>query len=180
MTDMTVTTGLRGCQNRQFYYGRHIQTYLRTTGDALTLMGGPIRLTCKKRKMSEADLAERIGIARSTLQSIEKGHAKVEIGLVFEAATLVGVPLFLPEPSRLTSQKPGVNMVAPERSSRSWRAGWGRQAACSSGCFYLEGANAVASREPIIGVLARQLAGGPSIHEYGAEITPGHHLDYFG
>lgn len=126
MTDMTVTTGLRGCQNRQFYYGRHIRTYLRTTGDAPTLMGGPIRLTRKKRK-SEADLAERIGIARSTLQSIEKGHAKVEIGLVFEAATLVGVPLFVPEPSRLTSQKPGVNMVAPERSSRSWRAGWGRR-----------------------------------------------------
>jgi len=28
----------------------------------------------------------------------------VEIGLVFEAATLVGVPLFVSEPSRLTSQ----------------------------------------------------------------------------
>lgn len=50
--------------------------------------------------MSEADLATRVAIARSTLQLIEKGHAKVEIGLVFEAATVVSVPLFVDEPSR--------------------------------------------------------------------------------
>ena len=82
----------------------HIRTYSRTTQEALMLMGGQIRLARKQRKMSEANLAERIGIARSTMQLIEKGHAKVEIGLVFEAATLVGVPLFVSEPSRLTSQ----------------------------------------------------------------------------
>lgn len=82
----------------------HTRAYSRTTREALTLMGGQIRLARKQRKMSEADLAARIGIARSTLQLIEKGHPKVEIGLVFEAAALVGVPLFLTEPSRLTSQ----------------------------------------------------------------------------
>ncbi|MDQ1153412.1 helix-turn-helix transcriptional regulator [Brevundimonas sp. SORGH_AS_0993] len=84
--------------------GTHIRTYSRTTREALILMGGQIRLARKQRKMSEADLAGRIGISRSTLQLIEKGHAKVEIGLVFEAATLVGVPLFVSEPSRLTAQ----------------------------------------------------------------------------
>lgn len=82
----------------------HIRTYSRATQEALILMGGQIRLARKQRKMSEADLAGRIGIARSTLQLIEKGHAKVEIGLVFEAATLVGVPLFVSDPSRLASQ----------------------------------------------------------------------------
>lgn len=82
----------------------HLRTYSRTTREALTLMGGQVRLARKQRKMSETDLATRIGIARSTLQLIEKGSPTVEIGLVFEAATLVGVPLFVSEPSRLTSQ----------------------------------------------------------------------------
>ncbi len=81
------------------------RTYSRVTCDVLTLLGGLIRLGRKQRKMSEADLAARVGIARSTLQLIEKGHPKVEIGLVFEAATLVGVPLFVDEPSRLASEQ---------------------------------------------------------------------------
>ena len=81
------------------------RTYSRVTRDVLTLLGGHIRLGRKQRKMSEADLAARVGIARSTLQLIEKGHPKVEIGLVFEAATLVGVPLFVDEPSRLASEQ---------------------------------------------------------------------------
>ena len=33
-------------------------------------------------------------MSRSTLQRIEKGDPKVEIGLMFEAATIVGVKLF--------------------------------------------------------------------------------------
>lgn len=82
----------------------YARTYSRTTQEALALMGGQIRLARKQRRMSEAELAERIGIARSTLQLIEKGSAKAEIGLVFEAAHLVGVPLFVPEPSALAAQ----------------------------------------------------------------------------
>ncbi|GGA03908.1 transcriptional regulator [Elstera cyanobacteriorum] len=78
-----------------------IRTYSRTTLEALVLMGRQIKLARKQRKMSEADLAERIGIARSTLQMIEKGSPKAEIGLVFEAAHLVGVPLFVSEPTAL-------------------------------------------------------------------------------
>lgn len=85
------------------------RTYSRVTRDVLTLLGGLIRLGRKQRKMSEADLAARVGIARSTLQLIEKGHPKVEIGLVFEAATLVGVPLFVDEPSRLPSEQSRIN-----------------------------------------------------------------------
>jgi transcriptional regulator with XRE-family HTH domain len=81
------------------------RTYSRVTRDVLTLLGGLIRLGRKQRKMSEADLAARVGIARSTLQLIERGHPKVEIGLVFEAATLVGVPLFVDEPTRLASEQ---------------------------------------------------------------------------
>lgn len=44
--------------------------------------------------MSESDLAERCGMSRSTIQRIERGDATVEIGLVLEAATVVGISLF--------------------------------------------------------------------------------------
>ena len=54
--------------------------------------------------MSEHDLAARVGIARSTLQRIEKGDPTVEIGLVLEAATLTGVDLFVPEAATLAPQ----------------------------------------------------------------------------
>jgi len=82
----------------------HLRTYSRTTREALLMLGRKIRLARKQRKMTEMNLAERIGIARSTLQLIEKGQPKVEIGLVFEAAALLGVPLFVDEPSRLASE----------------------------------------------------------------------------
>lgn len=70
------------------------RTYARYTQGALALLGGMIRLGRKQRKMTEHELAERLGIARSTLQRMEKGDPKVEIGLMFEAATLVGIRLF--------------------------------------------------------------------------------------
>jgi transcriptional regulator with XRE-family HTH domain len=81
-----------------------VRSYSRTTREALAMLGRLIRLARKERKMSEADLAARIGIARSTLQQIEKGNPKVEVGLMLEAATLVGVPLFVDEPSRLAGE----------------------------------------------------------------------------
>jgi len=81
-----------------------IRTYSRLSEQALVLLGKQVRLARKRRGMSEAALAERVGIARSTLQLIEKGDPKVEIGLVFEAAVLAGVDLFAPEASSLAPQ----------------------------------------------------------------------------
>ena len=57
-------------------------------------MGRMIRLGRAQRRLTALDLAERIGVSRSTLQRIEKGDPKVEIGLVFEAAAIVGIKLF--------------------------------------------------------------------------------------
>lgn len=70
------------------------RTYARYTLESLALLGKMIRLGRKQRKMTERELAERLGIARSTLQLIEKGDPKVEVGLMFEAAAIVGVKLF--------------------------------------------------------------------------------------
>ncbi|MGK2950760.1 MAG: helix-turn-helix transcriptional regulator [Thiobacillus sp.] len=78
------------------------RTYSRHTRDAVTLLGKLIRLARKERGLSAAELAERTGISRGTLQRIEKGDPKVEIGIMFEAATLVGVNLFEADNGRLS------------------------------------------------------------------------------
>lgn len=77
------------------------RTYSRLTTEALALLGKQIKLARKTRRMSEKELAARVGIARSTLQKIEQGDPQVEIGLMFEAATITGVPLFDPEKTSL-------------------------------------------------------------------------------
>ena len=81
-----------------------LRTYSRLTTEALILLGRQIRLARKGRRMSEHDLAARVGIARSTLQRLEKGDPTVEIGLVLETATLTGVDLFVPEATTLAPQ----------------------------------------------------------------------------
>ena len=70
------------------------RAYSRLTLEGLALLARQIRLARKQRKISEHDLAARAGIARSTLQLIERGDPKVEIGLVFETAVIAGVSLF--------------------------------------------------------------------------------------
>ena len=69
-------------------------TYSRYTREAVTLLGKQIQLGRKQRRWSETELAERAGIARATLQRIEKGDMACKIGLVFEVAALVGIKLF--------------------------------------------------------------------------------------
>lgn len=64
------------------------------TTEAISLLGKLIQLGRKKRQWSQLDFAERIGVSRQTVQRIEKGDPTCAIGLVFEAAALVGVPLF--------------------------------------------------------------------------------------
>jgi DNA-binding XRE family transcriptional regulator len=53
--------------------------------------------------MTTAELAERIGISRVSLYRIENGDPRSTIGPAFEAAAIVGVPLFEAEPSRLAA-----------------------------------------------------------------------------
>ena len=71
----------------------------------MEMLGSQIKVARKSRRMAEKDLAERVGIARSTLQRIEKGDPTVEIGLVFEAATIAGVTLFHPDDTRLALER---------------------------------------------------------------------------
>ena len=70
------------------------RTYSKYAKEAALLLGQQIKLGRKERQWSEHNLAERAGISRATLQKIESGEMSPSIGLVFEVATLVGVPLF--------------------------------------------------------------------------------------
>ena len=71
-----------------------VRAYAHYTRDAVILLGKLIRRRRKERKMTEQELANRSGISRGLLQRIEKGNPKCEIGVVFEAAAIVGVTLF--------------------------------------------------------------------------------------
>ncbi len=70
------------------------RTYSKYAYEAVLLLGKQIKLNRKQRKWSEQNLADRVGISRATLKKIERGEMSPSIGLVFEAATLVGVNLF--------------------------------------------------------------------------------------
>ena len=73
---------------------RTSHTYSNLTTEAILLLSQQIKHARKSRHMSEHELANRAGIARSTLQKIEQGNPTINIGLVFEAAIVAGVQLF--------------------------------------------------------------------------------------
>lgn len=58
------------------------------------MLGKLIRVGRAERGMTAKELAERSGISRTTLSSIEKGAPGPEIGTVLEVASIVGVRLF--------------------------------------------------------------------------------------
>ncbi|MFK0570016.1 helix-turn-helix transcriptional regulator [Endozoicomonas sp.] len=68
---------------------------------AAELLGRQIQLGRKQRRWTESELAGRAGVSRATLQKIEKGDLSCTLGLVFEVACLVGVPLFEDNPASL-------------------------------------------------------------------------------
>lgn len=70
------------------------RVYSRYTKEAATLLGKHIKLGRKAQKITEKEFADRVGISRATLQKIEKGGLKSELGIVFEAAMMAGIKLF--------------------------------------------------------------------------------------
>jgi len=58
------------------------------------MLGKLIRVGRVEQGLTAQDLANRAGISRTTLSTIEKGAPGPEIGIVFEVASLVGVHLF--------------------------------------------------------------------------------------
>jgi transcriptional regulator with XRE-family HTH domain len=70
------------------------------TQEGLRLLGANVRLGRKQRRWTVDELAERVGVSAPTIRKIERGDPTVALGTAFEAATLVGVPLFSPDVER--------------------------------------------------------------------------------
>jgi len=60
---------------------------------AIQDLGQMIRNCRLEHGISQQDLAERINISRYSIMAIEKGDPKIAVGVVFEAAYIVGIPL---------------------------------------------------------------------------------------
>jgi transcriptional regulator with XRE-family HTH domain len=80
------------------------RTYSRYTRQALSLLGSLLRAARIEKKIGTRVLAERAGISRDLLHRIEKGDPRCEIGVVFELAAILGVPLFEPELDALAAR----------------------------------------------------------------------------
>ena len=80
-----------------------IRAASRYAQDAIALLGASIRVARIELGLRMDETAERAGISRALLRRIEAGDPGSSIGAVFEAAAIVGVPLFESERSRLVT-----------------------------------------------------------------------------
>lgn len=72
------------------------------TREAAKLLGASVRTERRGRRWTVAELAERVGVSEATMLKVERGDPGVRLGTAFEAAALVGVPLFAEDESRRT------------------------------------------------------------------------------
>lgn len=87
--------------------------------DALGIFAAMIRAARMHRGMTAAELGERIGVSRGVIQRMEAGEPGTSIGAAFEAAVVLGLPLFDVPTSQLgtlLAQKQQVNMLLPRRA----------------------------------------------------------------
>jgi DNA-binding XRE family transcriptional regulator len=87
----------------------HISNHTRRTLKTLAAMIAAAR---KERRMSQEELARRLGVSRLTVRSIENGSPTVAIGTVFEAAVIVGIPLLAEDKRELEQLATSVAAIA--------------------------------------------------------------------
>lgn len=99
----------------------NIPTLSTGTVSVLKTLGAMIKAARLERGMSQAELSQRLGVSRYTVIALEKGDPKVSVGSVFEAATIVGIPLLAAdqrELGRLATTVANLTSVLPERARR--------------------------------------------------------------
>ncbi len=79
-----------------------IRTYSPVTVQAARLLGARVRLARRERRWTVEELAERVGVTHVTMRKVERGDLTVGLGVAFEAAAVLGVPLFHEDPARRT------------------------------------------------------------------------------
>jgi transcriptional regulator with XRE-family HTH domain len=79
---------------------KRIRTYSPLTVEAARLLGARVRVARRERRWTVQELADRVGVSHVTMSKVEHGDLTVALGVAFEAAAVVGVPLFHAERSR--------------------------------------------------------------------------------
>lgn len=85
---------------------------------ALSHFAALLRIRRKERNLTLDELADRLGVSTPTVRKILEGFPNVAIGSYFEAAHILGVPLFDPDPDRLAaiaSKTAKVDSLLPKR-----------------------------------------------------------------
>ncbi|MGI8754402.1 MAG: helix-turn-helix domain-containing protein [Acidimicrobiales bacterium] len=70
--------------------------------DAARLLGVQVTAARRRRRWTTARLAQQANISEPTLRKVERGDPTVSLGIAFEVAVLVGVPLFNVDAARLS------------------------------------------------------------------------------
>lgn len=83
---------------------KRVRAYSRTVRQAAALLGAQVKEARVERRWSVRELAERAGVSAGTLQKVERGDPSVSLGVAFDVAGLVGVPLFVEDRSELASE----------------------------------------------------------------------------
>lgn len=76
---------------------KKVRNYSLYTKEACRLLGMLIRNARKEKRMTIEELADRASTSPNFVRRVEKGGLTGEIGVAFELAFIVGVPLFQPE-----------------------------------------------------------------------------------
>ena len=79
---------------------RKPHTYSPAAVEAAVLLGLNVAAARRERRMSVEELAERVGVNHQTIRKVERGDLTVGLGPAFEAAAVLGVPLFSEDPQR--------------------------------------------------------------------------------
>ena len=87
----------------------HISNHTRRT---IKILAAMITAARKERKMSQLELAQRLGASRSTVVAIEQGSPTVALGTVFEAAVTVGIPLLAEDKKELDQLATSIAAIA--------------------------------------------------------------------
>lgn len=85
---------------------------------ALSHFAALLRVRRKERNLTLDELADRLGVSTPTVRKMLAGSASVAIGTYFEAAHVLGVPLFDPDWDRFAvtaSKTAEIDSLLPKR-----------------------------------------------------------------
>src|SRR3546814_19410028 len=81
----------------------------RYTMGGVERLGTVVQVERMSRGMTAQEMADRLGIDRSTLQRLERGVREVELGLAFEACAILSIPLFEEDAQGITMRLDEMN-----------------------------------------------------------------------